>query len=190
MKTAATSIWDSIYIVLHSPFGDVSIAAVYSSYQQAEKYCQVYREQEDAVDPWVICVPRNTRLYNLYPQPLAQQEAIEEKISANPYPQEGAALGISSQEISHDGYILLVEANPNAPHMLGIFPHHHAGGEADLYTDEYFAVYPKHVVEFWDCTIDTIYYPLLRYDHERQVFINKIDGNIWEGQSAQIYREE
>lgn len=190
MKNFATDTSEFIYIVLHIPFENVSIAAVYSSYQQAEKYCQVYREQEDAVDPWVICVPRNTRLYNLYPQPLAQQEAIEEKISANPYFQAGAAPDVPPEGGDCDGYIFLMEANPNAPHILGVFPHHHAGGEADLYTDEYFAVYPQHVVEFWDYTIDTIYYPLLRYDHERQVFINKIDGNIWEDQSVQIYRED
>lgn len=122
MKNFATDTSEFIYIVLHIPFENVSIAAVYSSYQQAEKYCQVYREQEDAVDPWVICVPRNTRLYNFYPQPLAQQEAIEEKISENPYFQAGAAPGISSQEISHDGYIFLVEANPNAPPHTGCIP--------------------------------------------------------------------
>ncbi|MGV3103466.1 hypothetical protein [Rothia sp. 32237D007AR] len=188
MKTAATDISDFIYIVLHIPFGDVSVAAVYSSYQKAEKYCQAYCEAEKSAAPWIICAPKRTRLYNLYPQTMGQMGAIREKISANPYSQEGVDSDVSPGEIGHDGYILLVEGSPNAPHILGVFPHHKLGGEADLYADEYLAVHPKQVIEFWDYTIDTIYFPLVEYDYEGQVFTNKIDGSIWESQDVRIYR--
>lgn len=188
MKTATTDISDFIYIVLHIPFEDVSVAAVYSSYQKAEKYCQVYRETEKSVAPWIICAPKRTRLYNLYPQTMGHMGAIREKISANPYSQEGMDSDVSPGEIVDDGYILLVEGSSNAPHILGVSPIA-SWGEADLYTDEYLAVHPKQVIEFWNYTIDTIYFPLVEYDDEGKVFINKIDGNIWEGQGVEIYRQ-
>lgn len=77
--------------------------------------------------------------------------------TAGQYPQ-----GTDDAETKPDPYILLVEKGEGAPDILGTFPHNIPGGGADIYTDEYLAAYPDHVIEFWDYVVDTVYYPLLQ----------------------------
>lgn len=141
MDTKVYSREDLLFVVFDKPD---EISAVFTSQQQAIEYIDCHKKLFPESNPGFILGVENKRMYNLYPVREEESRKIREieQCSAVPTLSEIEVMKFLQEE-GYEGYILILE---NFQHMiLGVFKDMHS---ANLFSDEYLAVFPGHVIVF------------------------------------------
>lgn len=118
------------------------IAAVFTSLQRAEIYVDLHKIYFPDIPVNYIYTKNSLRMYNLYP--VQEMDLLNvEKIANNIHLKNFHKKVECFSEEKFDGYILVLE---NFYHtILGAFDDIQS---ANIFTDEYLAVFPHHVVVF------------------------------------------
>ncbi|MDO4821416.1 MAG: hypothetical protein Q4A03_05195 [Rothia sp. (in: high G+C Gram-positive bacteria)] len=150
----------NIYII----FREIDeIAAVFNDLDQVERYVNLHKKYFPNVSIDYIYVHQNLRMCNFYPVREHHWAGIQRAARRTPLKSPSQKSPFSFPEEEFDGYILLLEGFQQT--IIGIFEDLQS---ADIFSDEYLAVFPHHVIVFF------------KY-REGDVF-----QNIWEEENGKI----
>lgn len=147
------------------------VSAVFTDLHQVKRYVNLHETYYPGVPVDYISLQEDFRLYNLYPVGEAHLAGIHRKIQdSRPGVQDQKPSLLSSDdaprffpEEKFDGYLLVLENFPCT--VLGAFRDLQS---ADIFSDEYLAVYPQHVIVFIEYRKNTVF------------------QNIWETEDGKI----